>query len=99
MRQRLRSQRILVAIGALLAFQWSLEAQTPAAAKRPLTYDVVDSWRAIQGTTLTRDGQWLAYSSNESGNWEVYVRRFPDNGQSVRVSTSGAVIWRSRVPW
>ena len=84
MRQRLRSQRILVAIGALLAFQWSLGAQTPAAAKRPLTYDVVDSWRAIQGTTLTRDGQWLAYALTAPGDDGEIVVRNLRGGQEYR---------------
>jgi eukaryotic-like serine/threonine-protein kinase len=27
---------------------------------------------------LSRDGRWLAYASQESGQWEVYVRPFPD---------------------
>lgn len=38
-------------VGALLALQWKLAAQAPAPApaKRPLTYDVVDAWRSIQG--------------------------------------------------
>jgi serine/threonine-protein kinase len=38
------------------------------------------------------DGHWLAYSSNESGSWEVYVRRFPDDGGKVRVSSAGGRI-------
>jgi eukaryotic-like serine/threonine-protein kinase len=39
--------------------------------------------------SFSPDGHWLAYSSNETGTWEVYVRRFPDNGTKVRVSTAG----------
>jgi len=38
------------------------------------------------------DGQWMAYASNEAGVWEIYVRRFPDGGTKVRVSTSGGVV-------
>lgn len=38
------------------------------------------------------DGRWLAYCSNESGAWEVYVRAFPDDGRHVRVSTNGGCI-------
>ena len=34
----------------------------------------------------------MAYASNESGIWEIYVRRFPDDGMKVRVSTSGGVV-------
>ena len=40
--------------------------------------------------TLSPDGRWLAYTSNESGRWEVYVRPFP-NTQTAKwqVSTNG----------
>jgi eukaryotic-like serine/threonine-protein kinase len=38
------------------------------------------------------DGQWIAYASNESGAWEIYVRHFPDDDRKVRVSTSGGVV-------
>ena len=34
-------------------------------------------------------GPWLAYTSNETGQLEVYVDRFPDLGAKRRVSTSG----------
>ena len=33
------------------------------------------------------DGHWLAYASNESGNFEVYVRPFPGPGGKWQVST------------
>ena len=35
------------------------------------------------------DGRWLAYASNETGRWEVYVQPFPANGARWQVSTSG----------
>jgi eukaryotic-like serine/threonine-protein kinase len=35
------------------------------------------------------DGRWLAYESNESGNYEVYVRPFPGPGGKWQVSTGG----------
>jgi serine/threonine-protein kinase len=35
------------------------------------------------------DGRWLAYSSNESGTLEVYVRPFPGPGGRWQVSTGG----------
>jgi Tol biopolymer transport system component len=40
------------------------------------------------------DGHWLAYASNESGVWEVYVRSFPDVGKAVRISSGGGRIAR-----
>jgi Tol biopolymer transport system component len=35
------------------------------------------------------DGRWLAYDSNESGNFEVYVRPFPGPGRKWQISTAG----------
>jgi hypothetical protein len=35
------------------------------------------------------DGRWIAYASNESGAWQVYVRSFPDSGGKWQVSTNG----------
>jgi len=38
---------------------------------------------------LSPDGRWLAYMSNESGRYEVYVRAFPGAGEKITVSTDG----------
>ncbi len=35
------------------------------------------------------DGKWVAYTSDESGMSEVYIRRFPAAGARVQVSTGG----------
>jgi Tol biopolymer transport system component len=35
------------------------------------------------------DGHWLAYDSNESGSFEVYVQSFPAKGVAVQVSKGG----------
>jgi len=42
------------------------------------------------------DGRWLAYESNESGQFEIYVRPFPGSGGKWQVSTAGGtqVRWR-----
>jgi Tol biopolymer transport system component len=44
---------------------------------------------------LSRDGHWLAYQSNASGDPEVYVRAFPDNGSQWPISNSGGTnpVW------
>jgi len=36
------------------------------------------------------DGRWIAYTSNESGRTEVYVRAFPISTSPIRVSVDGA---------
>jgi len=38
------------------------------------------------------DGKFVAYGSNESGAFEIYVRSFPDDGTVVRISTHGGRI-------
>jgi eukaryotic-like serine/threonine-protein kinase len=42
------------------------------------------------------DGRWLAYGSDESGRFEVYVRPYPGLGQATQVSTDGGIdpAWR-----
>jgi serine/threonine-protein kinase len=38
---------------------------------------------------LSPDGRWICYSSDESGESQVYVRAFPDTGGKWLVSTDG----------
>lgn len=40
---------------------------------------------------LSPDGRWLAYSSDETGRQEVYVRSFPDGLRKWRVSSDGGL--------
>ena len=48
--------------------------------------DEFDEW----GATLSPDGRWLAYSSDETGRSEVYVRPFPDADTGKwQISTDG----------
>jgi serine/threonine-protein kinase len=44
--------------------------------------------------TFSPDGRWLAYTSNETGSWEIYVRAFPGNGKPVQVSRDGGRVPR-----
>ena len=32
------------------------------------------------------DGRWVAYASNESGRWEIYVTSFPTPGTTWRAA-------------
>ena len=42
-----------------------------------------------QEPMFSPDGRWIAYHSNESGRYEVYVRPFPGPGGKWLVSTDG----------
>jgi WD40 repeat protein len=41
--------------------------------------------------SLSPDGHWLAYASNATGSFEVYVQPFPDGGKPKKVSFAGGV--------
>jgi eukaryotic-like serine/threonine-protein kinase len=47
---------------------------------------------------LSPDGRWLAYSSDESGRFEVYVVRFPAMDLRVQVSVGGGdcAVWGAK---
>jgi Tol biopolymer transport system component len=44
---------------------------------------------------MSEDGRWIAYQSNSSGQWEVYVQPFPGLSGRWQVSSQGGVapIW------
>ncbi|MCH8254191.1 MAG: serine/threonine-protein kinase [Gemmatimonadetes bacterium] len=45
-----------------------------------------------KGSSLSPDGRWLAYSSNETGQGEIYVRPFPiDDSAPILVSRVGGL--------
>ena len=47
------------------------------------------------GGRVSPDGRWLAYVSDESGRFEVYVQAYPNLGRKVPVSTGGGTqpVW------
>ena len=49
-----------------------------------------------QQPALSPDGRWLAYTSDETGRDEIYVRPFPEGGAKVLVSASGGTEARWR---
>jgi serine/threonine-protein kinase len=44
---------------------------------------------AQRDPSFSSDGRWLAYASDESGTFQVYVRAFPDKGGRWQVSSNG----------
>ena len=45
---------------------------------------------------VSPDGKWMAYQSNESGRWEIYITAFPGGGAKWQVSSVGGASpkWR-----
>ena len=50
-----------------------------------------------EGASVSPDGRWLAYMSDESGSPEVYVQSFPVPGNKYQVTNRGGVLsgWSS----
>ena len=63
-------------------------------------YPVLNSEFDERDTQFSPDGRWLAYASDESGGYEIYVRPFTADGKvgadKKRISTSGGIqpTWR-----
>jgi Tol biopolymer transport system component len=57
---------------------------------------VLTSEVAERQPRLSPDGRWLAYFGDESGRFEVYVRRFPVTEEKWQVSSRGGIwpYWR-----
>ncbi|MHC4633517.1 MAG: protein kinase domain-containing protein, partial [Planctomycetota bacterium] len=45
------------------------------------------SWQRLP--VFSPDGRWFAYSSHETGTWEVYVKPFPGPGAKIKISDGG----------
>ena len=61
---------------------------------KPFVY--VDSPANESGGTISPDGHWMAYLSDETGRTEAYVQAFPTPGRKFRLTTGGTegVWWR-----
>jgi Tol biopolymer transport system component len=67
----------------------------PVGTRAPVPY--IKSTFGVSHGQFSPDGKWVAYASNESGKWEVYVSPFPGPGGNWKVSTAGGSEprWRS----
>jgi serine/threonine-protein kinase len=56
---------------------------------------LLDAAAREEHATVSNDGRWLAYVSNETGVYEVYVRSYPNMGPRTIVSVGGgaAPVW------
>jgi dipeptidyl aminopeptidase/acylaminoacyl peptidase len=39
--------------------------------------------------TISPDGKWMAFSSDETGRYEIYIQSFPQFGRKIQVSVNG----------
>lgn len=57
----------------------------------------VATWADETGARISPDEHWVAYTSDESGQSEVYIDSYPHPGQRMMASSSGGAfpVWRS----
>jgi serine/threonine-protein kinase len=88
--------------GRQLAFQdlsskssydlWTVPIESDAAGLRAGKPEVfLQTPASERWPALSPDGRWLAYSSDESGTNQIYVRAFPDKGGKWQISNSGGI--------
>ena len=87
--------------GKFLAFEENVPQTGRDLLMLPMEGDEASGWKPGKPTVFLNspanerepmfspDGRWLAYESNESGRFEVYVRPFPGPGGKWQISTSG----------
>ena len=75
----------------------SIDAADPERPKAGTPEAVVQGPAVEVDPAVSPDGKWIAYSSNESGHEDIYVRPFPaaNSGGKVRISAEGGkfAIW------
>jgi len=59
-------------------------------------FPIVQSTFEERFPEVSPDGKWMAYQSNESGRWEIYITAFPGGGAKWQVSSIGGASpqWR-----
>ena len=62
--------------------------------KKPYPY-LQSKFNEMPGS-ISPDGNWVAYSSDETGRSEIYIQSFPEPGKKIAVSTRGGIYpkWR-----
>jgi Tol biopolymer transport system component len=66
---------------------WDIWALPQDGDRRP--FPVVQTNFDERDAQFSPDGRWIAYQSNESGRFEVYVQPFPGPGGKTQISTGG----------
>jgi dipeptidyl aminopeptidase/acylaminoacyl peptidase len=66
---------------------WDLAALPMAGERKPIV--IASAPFEESAGQFSPDGSWVAYQSNESGRFEIYVQPFPGPGDRWQVSTGG----------
>jgi hypothetical protein len=66
-----------------------LRAARDVGSQDGISYLVMESPSAMKNGQFSSDGKWVAYASNETGKWEIYVTSFPDAHGKWQLSSGG----------
>jgi serine/threonine-protein kinase len=68
---------------------WTVPLETDSAGMRGGKPEIfLQTHGDERAPSFSPDGRWMAYSSDESGTFQVYVRAFPDKGGKWQISNS-----------
>ena len=72
---------------------WTMpEVREPGEVAQPATLYLQTEFNEHDGV-LSPDGKWMAYSSDQSGRWEVYVDAFPERRARGEQVSAGGGMW------
>jgi Tol biopolymer transport system component len=73
---------------------WSVSVASGGGERKPAP--VLQTPADERNPQVSPDGKWIAYSSNETGRSEIYIRPFPEGAGKIQVSVNGGVFPRWR---
>jgi len=90
-----RDGRFVLYVEAGVKTGWDLWALPMVGDRKPMA--VMNSPFEERSGKFSPDGRWVAYQSNFSGRFEIYVQPFPGPGGKLQVSTAGGTFprWRA----
>lgn len=68
---------------------WDIWALPMSGDRKP--FAVVRTKFEERDAAFSPDGKWIAYQSDESSQFEIYVQQYPSGGERSRISTHGGV--------
>jgi eukaryotic-like serine/threonine-protein kinase len=91
----LRDERALVTVGQSLRPESNLDIAINRNGGRGPIEPIVATKFIEQYPALSHDDQWLAFTSNQTGREEVYLRRLEGAGEQIQVSVGGGTepVW------
>ena len=70
---------------------WALPLSRSAKSAEPQPIQITKTPFVEQTPRVSPDGRWVAYASNEPGEFRIYVQSFPEPGFKQLVSTGGGI--------